>query len=525
MKKPSLVLFLLCLSTTVVAQTGNPAWLSTGQHYVGADLGFDNTAYFGGENFLWPMEQEIEDPVSGPAIIIGYGRFDNLGAGLGLVGGLKAGFALSNSVDLEAKVRYLSNHTSREENQTLKVVVNNAYSDEPVTNTYELTLSSLNFAFLGHLGLSQNWYAAAGVDLSSLLSNSLHVNVVKNGGENWRFTDQNTNSYTATDTSIEIGPAEESDVFSSSRLGVTLGAGAVFPLGTSSSLLDAELLVSIPLTKWLTSTGEQAINQFSGYTGFTSTAPSLWYASLTVGIRFPFSLGSSASGYASEETRNVSTNSGAGTETKAEIDAEGKVPLTGRVSDNKGNSIDANITVVDLTSNEVVGTDKTGSDGRYSVRVKAPGRYSVTADADGYLFGTAYFEVDKNGRILSSHPDIKLSETTNGRTRLLVFFDFNSSELKSSSYPELNRAVKLMKAVPTMQVEIAGYTDSVGSVEFNKNLSERRAAAVRDYLVKNGIAKKRVAAKGYGEDSPISDNGTEEGRAENRRVEFVVLSK
>jgi outer membrane protein OmpA-like peptidoglycan-associated protein len=286
------------------------------------------------------------------------------------------------------------------------------------------------------------------------------------------------------------------------------------------------LLVSIPLTNWLT---DPAINHLDSigrtYSLPAITYPKLWYASLTIGIRFPFSLGSTATGYAASESREAATSSGAGTETRAEIDAEGKVPLTGRVSDNSGKSVDANITVVDLTNNEVVATDKTGSDGRYSVRVKAPGRYSVTADADGYLFGTAYFEVDKDGRILSSHPDIKLSETTNGRTRLLVFFDFNSSELKSSSYPELNRAVKLMKAVPTMQVEIAGYTDSVGSVEFNKSLSERRANAVKDYLVKNGIAKKRVAAKGYGEESPIADNGTDEGRAENRRVELVVLSK
>src|SRR5207237_2143012 len=123
------------------------------------------------------------------------------------------------------------------------------------------------------------------------------------------------------------------------------------------------------------------------------------------------------------------------------------------------------------------------------------------------------------------HNNIKLNETSNGRTRLLVFFDFNSAELKPSSYPELDRAVKLLKAVPKMQVEIAGYTDSVGTTDFNKSLSERRASAVRDYLLHSGITKSRVRIRGYGEDAPIADNSTDEGRAENRRVEFVVLSK
>jgi len=199
--------------------------------------------------------------------------------------------------------------------------------------------------------------------------------------------------------------------------------------------------------------------------------------------------------------------------------------LTGTVTDAKtGDPVDANLTVVDLTNNQVVANDHTDGKGRYNVRVLAPGKYSVTADANGYLFGTSYFEVDKEGRILAHHPDIKLGPAT-GRTRLLVFFDFGKSSLSPSSYPELNRAVRLMKAVPSMQVEIAGYTDNIGSDDVNMRLSQQRANAVRDYIIQQGIDSGRVSAKGYGKDSPIADNSTDEGRAENRRVEFVVLSK
>ncbi len=82
-----------------------------------------------------------------------------------------------------------------------------------------------------------------------------------------------------------------------------------------------------------------------------------------------------------------------------------------------------------------------------------------------------------------------------------------------------------MKAVPAMKVQIAGYTDSVGSDAYNRQLSQKRADAVRTYLIDKGIEDNRVSARGYGKESPIADNGTDDGRAENRRVEFVVLSK
>src|SRR5205085_11516102 len=95
--------------------------------------------------------------------------------------------------------------------------------------------------------------------------------------------------------------------------------------------------------------------------------------------------------------------------------------------------------------------------------------------------------------------DIDLNPTLTGKTRLLVFFDFNSSQLKHESIPELNRAVTLLKNNPAMSVIVAGYTDSVGTAEFNQKLSESRARSVQEFLLTHGIPATRVQAVGHGE--------------------------
>ena len=79
-----------------------------------------------------------------------------------------------------------------------------------------------------------------------------------------------------------------------------------------------------------------------------------------------------------------------------------------------------------------------------------------------------------------------------------------------------------MKSVPTLTVEIAGYSDSLGTVQHNIDLSQRRATAVANFLIQQGIAANRLTTHGYGSQSPIATNATDEGRAQNRRVEFVV---
>ncbi len=105
-----------------------------------------------------------------------------------------------------------------------------------------------------------------------------------------------------------------------------------------------------------------------------------------------------------------------------------------------------------------------------------------------------------------------------------VHFDFDKSEITPIAVPILDRVAESMNAYPEAFFEIAGHTDSVGTFAYNFLLSARRAAAVRDYLIKRGVSGSRMTAVGYGMGFPIAPNATVEGRALNRRgVEIRVL--
>ena len=86
---------------------------------------------------------------------------------------------------------------------------------------------------------------------------------------------------------------------------------------------------------------------------------------------------------------------------------------------------------------------------------------------------------------------------------------------------EINRIVTLMNDDPSLRFEVQGHTDNTGNAASNQTLSEQRAQAIVSKLVEMGISPSRLTAKGFGQSSPIADNSTDEGRAKNRRVEFV----
>jgi OOP family OmpA-OmpF porin len=105
-----------------------------------------------------------------------------------------------------------------------------------------------------------------------------------------------------------------------------------------------------------------------------------------------------------------------------------------------------------------------------------------------------------------------------------VNFESDSATLLSSSLAVLDRVAAMLKDWPDVRVEVAGYTDSTNTDAYNQKLSERRAEAVRSYLVSQGVAADRLTAMGYGESSPVADNGTKDGRLKNRRVELHRLN-
>lgn len=104
-----------------------------------------------------------------------------------------------------------------------------------------------------------------------------------------------------------------------------------------------------------------------------------------------------------------------------------------------------------------------------------------------------------------------------------VYFDQSSYILRPESYPQLDKLVKTLKVNPKLKIEIAGHTDNVGDARLNQYLSENRTKVISSYLTNKGIPESRLVWKGYGETKPVASNDTEENKAQNRRVEFVVL--
>ncbi len=109
-----------------------------------------------------------------------------------------------------------------------------------------------------------------------------------------------------------------------------------------------------------------------------------------------------------------------------------------------------------------------------------------------------------------------------GRQKLNVKFNFDNSTIKKGYYKDINNLVKVMKDYPDLKVVIEGHTDSVGDPAYNKKLSQKRADAVKEYMVAKGIGANRIKALGFGEYRPIASNKTSKGRMENRRVEAAV---
>jgi outer membrane protein OmpA-like peptidoglycan-associated protein len=106
-----------------------------------------------------------------------------------------------------------------------------------------------------------------------------------------------------------------------------------------------------------------------------------------------------------------------------------------------------------------------------------------------------------------------------------IFFEFNKTDLLPASFAELNKVVQFMLEEDIQLIEISGHTDNEGSDAYNQKLSEGRAASVVSYLASQGIKPERMRAVGYGESRPVDTNKTEEGRAQNRRVEFLLVKK
>ena len=192
------------------------------------------------------------------------------------------------------------------------------------------------------------------------------------------------------------------------------------------------------------------------------------------------------------------------------------------------------VSIMDTINNKLVGDLTTDSLGNYQFTIEEFQPLKAMASSAGYFNSSLSFEgpsdIDEE---FYSNTALCMTKIPNPIEVAVevenVYYDFNEASIQEASFASLDKLVQLLKDNPTLNIQLNAHTDSKGEEDYNLKLSEERANSVVNYLVKKGIDKKRLTAKGFGESTPIADNenadGTDnpEGRQKNRRTEFQVI--
>ncbi|MEM6642452.1 MAG: OmpA family protein [Bacteroidota bacterium] len=162
--------------------------------------------------------------------------------------------------------------------------------------------------------------------------------------------------------------------------------------------------------------------------------------------------------------------------------------------------------------------------GNFLFTVEGKNKFGLIAEAEGYIAENVNLDFSQYKQSDTVVTKLNLVPIEKGETITInnIFFDFDKAELKTASYPELNRILEYLSEDQIDGILIKGHTDSVGEPSYNMALSGRRAKAVMDFFIKSGIPRERLSFKAFGETEPKASNDTPEGRAENRRVEFEI---
>ena len=188
--------------------------------------------------------------------------------------------------------------------------------------------------------------------------------------------------------------------------------------------------------------------------------------------------------------------------------------------------VEADLDIIDNAKNERVSTQRSNSSsGNFLLSLPSGKNYGISVSAPGYLFHSENFDLQDTAGYHEVVKVIELKKLKVGKTIVLnnVFYDFDKASLQTKSYVELDLLTQLLAQNPTLRIELGSHTDNKGTDDYNQRLSDARATSVVDYLIRKGIARERLVAKGYGETAPVATNDTDEGRQQNRRTEFKVL--
>lgn len=208
-----------------------------------------------------------------------------------------------------------------------------------------------------------------------------------------------------------------------------------------------------------------------------------------------------------------------------EVQATEIAYIKGRVTNKKTNKpISAQIDFNDLDKSILVLSGNSSRDGKYFSVLPANSDYGLNIKKKGFLVYSKNFSLSTQTADRAFELNVELIPIEVGEKVKLenVFFATNSFELDERSYSELNEVINFMTENPTVKLSVDGHTDNEGTASLNLTLSKNRAKAVFNYLVENGIDKSRLSSNGYGNNQPIADNSTEEGRKLNRRTELKI---
>ncbi|MEL7120639.1 MAG: OmpA family protein [Bacteroidota bacterium] len=203
-----------------------------------------------------------------------------------------------------------------------------------------------------------------------------------------------------------------------------------------------------------------------------------------------------------------------------------------------GRKLIAEAEIIDVNTNEVIySVTSKPEDGSFFICLPAGKNYAFSVEKKGYAFYSDHFALADSFNFTQPYqlnidlmPITEMAksdkDTIESEPIVLknVFFETGKATLLESSKSELDRLLNLLNENPKMVIQINGHTDDVGQEDDNQQLSEKRALAVYEYLIEKGIVEARLSYKGFGELKPIDTNETEEGRQNNRRTEFVILS-
>ncbi len=208
------------------------------------------------------------------------------------------------------------------------------------------------------------------------------------------------------------------------------------------------------------------------------------------------------------------------------VEIRGRVILAGDMSDKP-----VKVSIQGGSANSPVVKSTVTQNGNFVFTSNVPGTYNMKIESDGYISETRSFNLPSNYSLGEIVLNSELSRVEPEKVLLKnVYFGFASSKISSEEAQKLNHIVSILNENANFSIEVAGFTDALGPASYNKILSEKRAKAVSDFLMKKGIDAKRVVIKGYGETNFIAINkkpdGSDapEGRKYNRRVEFHITS-